>query len=203
MRRRTAALLRSNVPCVGSRGWLLDAETADGRGEHGGLLQRTRRASKRHNSRRTGFTGPWNSHGQRHGEESRGNDTSERVGRAHFHHWLRRSPRQPLALTSQIKECGEGRCLGAESPLYDNNTQTGRKSHPAWAFFLQCTQIACRLQAEWCEKSANSAQPAGLTVTFAPDSSSFFFTSSAVFLSTFSLMAFGAPSTVALASPRP
>src|SRR4051812_28084545 len=37
--------------------------------------------------------------------------------------------------------------------------------------------------------------PAGLTVTFPPASSSFFFTSSAVFLSTAVLIGFGAPST--------
>ena len=44
---------------------------------------------------------------------------------------------------------------------------------------------------------------AGLTVTLAPASSTFFLRSSAVFLSTFSLIAFGAPSTVALASAKP
>ena len=98
VRRRAAALLPGNVPCVGSRWWLLDAETADGRGEHGGLLQRTRRASNGHSTRQAGFTdwvGFWDSHGQRHVEESRGNDASERVGRAHCHHWLRGSTRPP------------------------------------------------------------------------------------------------------------
>ena len=94
------------------------------------------------------FTGSRYSHGQRHGGESRGNDTSERVGRAHCHHWLRVDPaaspvsggmrvqgRKSVGITANIASYQAG---SRKSSRGRHFFCSGPRHRRKWRFFAAC-----------------------------------------------------------------
>ena len=135
-----------NGPCVIGRQALLNRRD-DGRATRvGGAGPGHTRRDLLHQDQRRGRPvrgGDVREH--QHGVESKRYDTSERVGCVHCHHWLRGiAPRDsPAGRRGATRERGVVTGRGGNPP-HDNDTQTGRKSHPTWAFFLQCAQITQR-----------------------------------------------------------